>query len=296
MRNRFRTRSMKVVRMLKRQREAAGAEAAEAAAADGGEETPCPAGEAGDETPGADLAELEAELEAAMCGEAEAVEEDEAPPWPQAGVKVAVGVEHLSHSLRVGETGISEGLVPGDSSEVVVKMDYAMMLATVRIPRSLLVPVGRPMRNMRMWDKCSEAVKREILLQIGVRDPRDEVLPSTPGFTLTMWGEYVPIGLRFQEEPFGAPALKFVQPAFVKELMDGHELLAKVEAGAAAGSVAEVQGQTHRQHGRQRLLKDWWTENEVLLLCLYDEASNSSALLAVRRNPLSVRFYQVRSQ
>ena len=235
----------------------------------------------------------EVKLEPLSSPEPEFVEQDEAVPWPEAGVQVAVGVEHLSHSLRVGETGISEGPVPEDPSEVLLKLDAASVLASVRIPRSLLVPVGAPMKSMRWWDKCSESSKRDILLKVGVRDPRDEVLADTPGPVLTMWGEYLPIGLRFNEAFAGGPPLRFVQPAFVKAFSDGSEMLSQVEVGAAAVSFAEVEDQAHRQDGRLSLLKDWWNQNEVLLLCLCDEASNSSALLAVRKTPLSVRFYEV---
>ena len=236
----------------------------------------------------------EVKIEPLSSPEPEFVEQDEAVPWPEAGVQVAAGVEHLMHSLRVGETGISEGPVPDDPSDVLLKLDAASVLASVRIPRSLLVPVGAPMKSMRWWDKCSESLKREILLKVGVRDPRDEVLANTPGLTLTMWGEYVPIGLRFNEAFGGGPPLRFVQPAFVKALADGSEMMSQVEVGAAAVSLAEVEDQAHRQDRRLSLLKDWWNQNEVLLLCLCDEASNSSALLAVRKTPLSVRFYEVR--
>ena len=126
-------------------------------------------------------------------------EAPEAAPWPQAGVKVAVGVEHLSHTLRLGETGVCEGPVADDPDEVVVRLDTASTLAPLRIPRSLLVPVGAPMSNMRFWGKCSDTVKRDLLLKLGVRDPRDEVLPCTTSLSLTMWGEYLPIGLRLNE-------------------------------------------------------------------------------------------------
>ena len=224
--------------------------------------------------------------EASLVPEQAAGETDETAPWPQAGEKVAVGVEHLMHALRVGETGISQGAAP-DPSEVIVKLDTAAVLAPLRIPRSHLVPLGRPMRTMRLWDKCGESVKREILSKVGVRDPRDEVLASTPAFMLTMWAEYVPIGLRFNEVP-----MMFAQPSFVRALADGADLMAKVEAGIAEVSFDKIEDQARRQGMRERLLQDWWKQNEVLLLCLCDEASNSSALLAVRKTPSSVRFYE----
>ena len=77
---------------------------------------------AGDETPlGGDLLEApatpepvpEAVVEVEAPATPEPVPEPpEAVPWPKAGVRVAVGVENLAHYLRLGETGVSEGLLP----------------------------------------------------------------------------------------------------------------------------------------------------------------------------------------
>ena len=113
-------------------------------------------------------------------------QEPEAELWPANGVKVAVGVEHLQHSLRVGETGRSEGPSPEDPREVIVKLDTAAVLRPLRMPRSVLAPIGAPMSKMRLWDKCNEATKRDLLKKVGVRDPRDEVLPSSASVSLTM--------------------------------------------------------------------------------------------------------------
>ena len=79
-----------------------------------GEEAPIPAA-AGEETP----------LEAAPAA-------PEAAPevlWPAAGDKVAVGVEHLLHTLRVGETGVCEGLAPDDPLEVIVRLESGAVMA-----------------------------------------------------------------------------------------------------------------------------------------------------------------------
>ena len=70
--------------------------------------------------------------------------------WPAVGVKVAVGVEHLMHVLRLGETGVSEGPAPDDPLEVIVKFDRQDMLAPMRLPRTLLVPLGAPMKVLRL--------------------------------------------------------------------------------------------------------------------------------------------------
>ena len=66
--------------------------------------------------------------------------------WPEAGVKVAVGVEALGHALRLGETGVSEGRTPEDVTEVFVRLDGPKSLGSLRIPVELLVPVGKPKR------------------------------------------------------------------------------------------------------------------------------------------------------
>ena len=55
----------------------------------------------------------------------------------------------------------------------------------------------------------------------------------------------------------------------------------------------EIEDQCRRQEMRQKLLRDWWAQHEVLLVSLCDEASGSSALLALRKEPVSVRLYEV---
>ena len=126
-------------------------------------------------------------------------EAPEDPPWPQAGVRVALGIEHLSHTLRLGETGVCEGPSANDPDEVVVRFDTVKTLAPLNVQTSLLVPVGDRMRNLKFWDKWSEPCKRTVLRNLGVRDPRDEVLPWTPCLNLAMWGEYLPLALRLNE-------------------------------------------------------------------------------------------------
>ena len=46
----------------------------------------------------------------------------EADAWPLRGNKVAVGLEHLSHFLRLGEVGRCIGPSPGEPDEVMVKL------------------------------------------------------------------------------------------------------------------------------------------------------------------------------
>ena len=49
-------------------------------------------------------------------------------------------------------------------------------------------------------------------MKLGVRDPRDEVLPTSATLRLTMWGEYAVIGLKHHEHrPY-----KFVSSFFVQ--------------------------------------------------------------------------------
>ena len=259
-----------------------------------GDETPQPAGVGQVEAPATPepVAEVVVKVEAPATPPLFS-EPHETVPWPEAGVKVAVGVEDLSHCLRLGETGVSEGPAPDAPSEVIVKLDATAVLAPMRIPRSLLVPRGPKMSNMRLWDKCSDRTKRDLLLKVGVSDPRDEVLPSSASLSLTMWGEYVPIGLGLDEER----QFKFVQPAFVKALEDGANKLDKYENDYENDEIdcalADLEDLADRQDARELLLENWWAKHELLLVCFCDEASGSSALLAVRKTPVSVRFYEV---
>ena len=253
---------------------------------------------AGEVTPGAEAAgEVTPHAASGEAGSAEAVPGTPTPIpedlWPAAGVQVAVGVEHLLHSLRLGETGVCEGPVPDDHLEVIVKLNTSGIMAPLRIPRSVLVPVGEKMRAMRLWDKCSDSVKRQLLLKVGVRDPRDEVLPTTTSLSLSMWGEYVPLGLRTYED---ACKIKFVQPAFVQAFEDGLEVMKRAEAiefeDLDDDEVTQLEDQVQRQEMRHKLLTDWWGQNDLLLVCMCDEASGSVGLLALRKTPPSVRYYE----
>ena len=137
-----------------------------------------------------------------------------------------------------------------------MRFDAATVSSSMRVPRSVLVAPGAPMRVMKLWDKCTEALKRELLWKVGVRDPRDEVLPSSASVSLTIWGEYVGIGLKAGEDrPY-----KFVSPFFVEALEFGSELVEAVEAGEdhlkALLSFAEIEDQARRQDVREMLLKD----------------------------------------
>ena len=137
---------------------------------------------------------------------------------------------------------------------MIVRLDSAAVLRSLRVPRSVLVPIGAPMSNMRLWDKCTEAVKRDLLLKVGMRDPRDEVLPSSASVSLTMWGEYVGIGLRLSEDI----RYKFVSPFFVETLEFGAEVAEAVEAGEDLQkellSFGEIEDRSRRQDVRTRLL------------------------------------------
>ena len=248
----------------------------------------------GPSKPAAEAAEAAPEPSEPAPGTPEAAPAAEAAPapeplWPAVGERVAVGVEDLMHCLRLSETGVVVGPVPDNHDEVVVKLVSLAMLAPMRIPRSLLVPVGAPMSAMRFWDKCGDQLKREMLHKAGVRDPRDEVLPTTASVSLTMWAEFVKFGLRLDEDC----NFKFVPPAFVKAYGDGDELLDRIETLDPPMSDADLEDFEKRQGARIELLTDWWRQNEVLLVCVCDEASTSSALLVVRKTPISLRCYEV---
>ena len=111
-------------------------ESKKAEAAPAGDEAPLAAG-AGD-TPIAEEPEPIAEEPEPIA---------EAALWPEAGVKVAVGVEHLQHSLRLGETGVSEGPAPDDPREVIVELDSAAVLSSLRVPGSLMTSIGESVKH-----------------------------------------------------------------------------------------------------------------------------------------------------
>ena len=97
----------------------------EAVVASVGAETPIAGGPDGDESPVAGKPDEDEEpvpeaSDAPLAGEPGPEPIPEAPEaalWPEAGVQVAVGVEHLQHSLRLGEKGTCEGLI-GDSASL----------------------------------------------------------------------------------------------------------------------------------------------------------------------------------
>ena len=90
--------------------------------------------------------------------------------------------------LRLGDAGVSRGPVHYAADEALVQFDRTDALAMLRIPRAALVPEGKAMSKFRFWDKCSDVVRKGLLRKLGVRDPRDEVLPDTAEFNLAMWG------------------------------------------------------------------------------------------------------------
>ena len=123
-------------------------------------------------------------------------------------------------------------------------------------------------------------------------DPRAEVSPRTAAVILTMWGEYVGIGLRHDEHrPY-----KFVSSFFVQAFEAGSHLMQKAEEHELTLTVAELTEESHQQGLGQRLLQQWWASHEVLLVCLADVASGSSGLLALRKTPLSIRLMRLRGQ
>ena len=139
----------------------------------------------------------------------------------------------MNHVLRLGDAGVARGPAHYAPDEALVQFDRTYSLATLRIPRAALVPEGKAMSKFRFGDKCSDTVRKDSLRKLGVRDPRDEVLPSTTEFALAMWGEYAQIGLRLNE----SHKLKFIQPYFVQAFEAGHDLTKRVEVGEFSLSV-----------------------------------------------------------
>ena len=88
-----------------------------------------------------------------------------------------------------------------------------------------------------------------------------------------MWGEYVGIGLGLREDL----RYKFVSPFFAEALEFGSDLAEAFEAGEGHHegflSLSEMEDQRRRQDARTRLLREWWSKHEALLVCLDHEAS-----------------------
>ena len=164
--------------------------------------------------------------------------EDNPVPWPAPGVRVAVGVEDLMHSLRFGGKGESQGRPPEDSTSVIVTLDAGKALSTLRIPCRLLVPEGGRPRTMKMWDKASDEVLRGLLWSTGIQDPRVEALKSTPSVSLTMWTEWLRYGLSTGEDKLSH--LSFIPPALVRAVHEGREKLVSIHAETRDVPFAEV--------------------------------------------------------
>ena len=212
-------------------------------------------------------------------------------PWPSAGVRVAVGVEHLCHYLRMGDRGVSQGPAVDNAGEIVVEFDALTVMTSLRVPRQILVPEGKNMRQMRWWDKMSDALKKGILLQIGVSDPRLEALPRTSTVSLTAWGEFLSLGLGIPADAEDN-AVKFVHPDFVRHLFQDGESIKRAEAGDVSVSFADLEEIAKRQDVRLKMIKHWWEKHEVLLIVMVSEENMRSGLLALRKDPPSVRFYE----
>ena len=95
-------------------------------------------------------------------------------------------------------------------------------------------------------------------------------------------------------------AIKFVPPLFVRVAAEQRQILEARLEEAESGRIDEaselwddLEERARRQDVRLKLLEGWWSKHEVLLVGLTDEISNSAGLLALRKQPPSVRFYQV---
>ena len=118
--------------------------------------------------------DLGGEVDCDLGGEVDGEGSGEAD-WPEVGVQVVVGVEDIMHAARLGDRGVSEGPSPEGGSEVLVKFTHTQAFASVRVPRSLLVPEGSKPRSMKMWDKVSDEVLRGDVGQCGNPGSTSEV-------------------------------------------------------------------------------------------------------------------------
>ena len=219
------------------------------------------------------------------------VADEESAPWPCAGTRVMVGVEDLQHILRLGDRGTCEGTAPDEASMSLVRFDAANALSLVRIPKTLLVPEP-PMKKwstMRMWDKATDELKRGLLLSTGVSDPLVEALRGTTSERLTLWSEFLrSYGLSGITEA----KLRIVQPAFLSACSDFETLFEDVHAAKCTVDESVLEKAEKMQKSREAMLRRWWASSEMLMVLACDDESKSCAMWCVRKEPLSVRYYE----
>ena len=76
------------------------------------------------------------------------------------------------------------------------------------------------MRNMKFWDKVSEAVKKDLLMTVGYQDPRGVVLRDDAPTRLTLWCEYLRYGFNAEDLK-----VKFVPPEFMRRCLLADDIL-----------------------------------------------------------------------
>ena len=89
---------------------------------------------------------------------------------------------------------------------------------------------------------------------------------------MALWAEYLPIGLRRDE----GCKFKFIPPPFVKACEEAHKVIQRATAGDFSVSFQDLEDYVQRQDLRQKLLREWWAQNEVLFVCTCDEATGTS--------------------
>ena len=119
-------------------------------------------------------------------------------------------------------------------------------------------------------------------------DPRVEALPKTTTLRLTAWGQYLSTGLQI----LGCKGVRFVPPQFVEMLFLDGLVIKRTEAGERVMSFKDLEEVVRRQDLRVRCLKHWWEHSQVLLIVVRHPHIDRHALLALRKEPTSVRYYE----
>ena len=141
----------------------------------------------------------EAAVEAARKAAPEAAAVVEAPDAVPAeaghglvsiGKKLAVGIEHLSVSVRMGMSGWVQKI---DNVTEQTQMNFTMSngVETCWIPSCTLVQVGRPMKDLKLWDKMRHALKEGLYLSVRSVQPVAKPIEDRGDVSMALWGLFV---------------------------------------------------------------------------------------------------------
>ena len=106
------------------------------------------------------------------------------------GKKLAVGIEHISASVRMGMSGWVQKI---DNVTEQTQMNFTMSngVETCWIPSCTLVQVGRPMKDLKLWDKMRHALKEGLYLSVRSVQPVAKPIEDRGDVSMALWGLFV---------------------------------------------------------------------------------------------------------